>query len=73
VAKGVNDWRAKFEQSLCGAAALQVYTSSFTETGVCEDVALKVIDIPSSIHDPCYQVPGILHLARYQTMVATHT
>lgn len=45
---------------------LQVYESSFTETGIREEVALKVIDIPSSIHDPCYQVraddlPSPLH------------
>lgn len=39
---------------------LQVYTSSFTETGACEEVALKVIDIPTSIHDPCYQVHACL-------------
>ncbi|CAL8469507.1 g9048 [Coccomyxa elongata] len=41
---------------LARGAYAQVYESSFTETGVREEVALKVIDFPSSIHDPCYQV-----------------
>ena len=35
---------------------LQVYEGCFTETGIREEVALKVIDVPGSIHDPCYQV-----------------
>ncbi|BDA44756.1 probable serine/threonine-protein kinase par-1 at C-terminar half [Coccomyxa sp. Obi] len=41
---------------LARGAYAQVYESSFTETGIQEEVALKVIDVPSSIHDPCYQV-----------------
>ena len=36
--------------------AVQVFESTFVEAGIREEVALKVIDVPTSVHDPCYQV-----------------
>lgn len=38
------------------ASALQVFSCSFTEAGRQENVVLKVMDMPRSIHDSCRQV-----------------